>query len=81
MVKRVLSVVGVFFLYFLVFFIGTIGFLLWSEGKFSITEEQFYNYGTCFGNEYKNRYCRVDRFDRYRRFSIYCRFDFSKYIM
>ena len=47
MVKRVLSVVGVFFLYFLVFFIGTIGFLLWSEGKFSITEEQFYNYGTC----------------------------------
>ncbi len=49
MVKRVLSVVGVFFLYFLVFFIGAIGFLLWSEGKFSITEEQFYNYGTCFG--------------------------------
>ena len=49
MVKRVLSVVGVFFLYFLVMFIGTMGFQFLVEGRFSLTEYQLFHYSGTFG--------------------------------
>ena len=49
MVKRVLSVVGVIFLYFLVFFIGILGFQVLGEGRLPLTEEQLNHYSGTFG--------------------------------
>lgn len=49
MVKRVLSVVGVFFLYFLVLLIATIGFQFLVEGRLPLTEDQFFHYSGSFG--------------------------------
>ena len=49
MVKRVLSVVGVIFLYFFVFFIGILGFQVLGEGRLPLTEEQLNHYSGTFG--------------------------------
>ena len=49
MVKRVLSVVGVIFLYFLIMFIGTMGFQILGEGRLPLTADQFINYSAEVG--------------------------------
>lgn len=49
MVKRVLSVIGVIFLYFFIMFVGTIGFQLIGEGRLPLSEDKILDYSGTFG--------------------------------